>query len=88
MATMQRDDAWLATATPEQIDEAYSAGELVGLLGRSTNPTTESEWAERIGLTPDEFAHIESPESLAKIAAYAKEHHVPVELSDAIPPSP
>jgi hypothetical protein len=31
-APAQHDEAWLATATPEQIDQAYRAGELAQLL--------------------------------------------------------
>ncbi|OPG04127.1 hypothetical protein [Microbispora sp. GKU 823] len=38
MSTMQRDEDWLAAATPEQINAAYEAGELNALMGTPVIP--------------------------------------------------
>jgi hypothetical protein len=47
--TVQRDEAWLKQASPEQIVKAQQAGELDDLTGRSRYPSTGQLTAEHLG---------------------------------------
>ncbi|UFS58928.1 hypothetical protein [Subtercola endophyticus] len=69
----QKTEAWVKTATPEQIDTAHRAGELEALLGRDAarqakNPTTDADYANSLGISVEEFGHIEDAAVLEKIS--------------------
>lgn len=56
----QRDQAWLTTATPEQVAHAHHAGELAQLLGqpipRQVAPGAQLTAEQLAQLSPDEVA--------------------------------
>lgn len=67
----QRTQAWLQTATPEDIVSAHGRGALDDLLGRvAIVESSDSSAAAALGLTLAQFAQIESSESLHAIAAH------------------
>jgi hypothetical protein len=74
----QRDMAWVKSSTPEQVDNAYKAGELEYVLGsrdeveRLKPPQTDAEYAASLGITEEEFGHINRPDVLAKIVAHSE----------------
>lgn len=54
--SIQRDETWLKTATPEQIVNAQDAGELDDLTGRSRYPSTGQLQPEHLGkMSADEI---------------------------------
>jgi hypothetical protein len=75
----QRTDAWLKAATPEQIHAAHRAGELDTLLqggvpdgqaAAQRNESSDAAAANALGITVEQFQQIESPGTLAAIAAH------------------
>ncbi len=55
----QRDDAWLKTATPEEIADAMGRGELAELLGRAAPSAEVDGQAAEVDLeamTPEQVA--------------------------------
>lgn len=54
----QRDEAWLRTATPDQVTQARDAGELNELLGRRVPvvPDGQADDEQLSQMTPEEIA--------------------------------
>jgi len=72
----QRDVDNLKAMTPEEVVKAYNLGEFDQLMGRGEfykmpprQPQTDQDWADALGITLDELAHIERPDVRAKINA-------------------
>jgi hypothetical protein len=60
VSTVQRDEAWLAAATPAQVAAAHAAGELTAVLGAAPSPVPDGGQ-----LADEHLAHM-SPAQIAQ----------------------
>lgn len=79
MSVVQRTEAWLKDASPQQFSDAYDAGELDFATGTVRNaagrpitepPMVDADYAAELGITVEEFGRIDAPDALAKIVAH------------------
>ncbi|WP_142206758.1 hypothetical protein [Subtercola boreus] len=79
MSVVQKNEVWLKDASPQQISDAYDNGELDFATGTVRNaagrpitepPMADADYAAELGITVEEYGHINSLDVIEKIVAH------------------
>ncbi|MBO2456559.1 hypothetical protein [Actinomadura violacea] len=76
-APVQRDEAWLVAATPDQITAAYTSGELAELLAARSTPVDEDAAGDTVpdGQVPAGALATMRPDEVAEAYAAGRLDH-------------